>query len=158
MAMKKQKSILLIEEDNNLRQSFALMLERAGYLVTATNCIQTAIDIVHLGEFHLIISEINMVETENILIPYMVEYYPHTSIIILSDQPISTTDEKKKVFTIHYLEKLIAPEYLLDFVHAVLDKRVRSDRRADFNMSKNYNKPDQLNSIKSEHLEEAYPE
>ena len=47
------KLIVLVEDDPNLRQSIALILQRAGYFVTATDCVYKAMDIIQSGNYQL---------------------------------------------------------------------------------------------------------
>jgi len=56
--------IILIEDDLNLRQSIALILQRDGYLITTTDCVYKALDIIKSGNYQLIISDFNMPETK----------------------------------------------------------------------------------------------
>ena len=116
------KLIILVEDDVNLRQSIALILQRAGYLVTATDCVFKAMDIIHSGKYHLIISDINMPETKNVLLPKVLAVYPYMSIVVLTDQSISELEKEDKLLSAHYLVKPIAPERLLDCVGTILGK------------------------------------
>jgi DNA-binding NtrC family response regulator len=121
------KLIILVEDDVNLRQSIALILQRAGYLVTATDCVFKAMDIIHSGKYHLIISDINMPETKNVLLPKVLAVYPYMSIVILTDQSISEIEKEGKLLSAQYLVKPIAPERLLDCVGTILGKKSNSN-------------------------------
>jgi len=118
--------IILVEDDMNLRQSIALILQRAGYLVTATDCVSKAMDIIHSGKYHLIISDINMPETKNILLPKVLGIYPYMSVVILTDQSILETEKEDKLLSAQYLVKPIAPERLLDCVGTIMGKMSNS--------------------------------
>ena len=43
--------IILVEDDLNLRQSSALILQRDGYLITTTDCVYKALDIIKSGNY-----------------------------------------------------------------------------------------------------------
>jgi DNA-binding NtrC family response regulator len=116
------KLIILVEDDLNLRQSIALILQRAGYFVTATDCVSKAMNIIQSGNYHLIIADINMAETRNALLPKILGMYPYLAIVILTDQSSSEIDKEGKLLSAHYLVKPIAPERLLDCVGALVGK------------------------------------
>jgi DNA-binding NtrC family response regulator len=122
------KLIILVEDDINLRQSIALILQRAGYLVTVTDCAYKAMDIIQSGKYQLIISDINMPETRNVLLPKVLGIYPYMSIVILTDQSISEIEKEDKLLSAQYLVKPIAPERLLDCVRTILGKKSSSNQ------------------------------
>jgi len=119
--------ILLVEDDLNLRLSIALILQRAGYTVTTTDCVHTAMDIVQSGDYKLLITDINMPETRNLLQPQVLDIYPSLSIVVLTDQPIPTIENNTEGFQAHYLSKPIAPERLMDCVGSLMGKNGNCD-------------------------------
>ena len=121
------KLIILVEDDSNLRQSIALILQRAGYLVTATESVCQAMNMINTAKYHLIISDINMTETKNVLLPKVLGIYPYMSIVILTDQSISDIEKEDKLLNAQYLVKPIDPERLLDCVGAILGKKSTSN-------------------------------
>jgi len=129
--------IILVEDDMNLRQSIALILQRAGYLVTATDCVYKAMDIIQSGKYHLIISDINLPETRIVLLPKVLGIYPYMSIVVLTDQSISEIENEDKRLSTHYLVKPIAPERLLDCVGAILGKKSRATHNNLYDQSVN---------------------
>ena len=118
-----QKLIILVEDDLNLRQSIALILQRDGYLVTATDCVYKALDIIQSGNYQLIISDFNMPETKKVLLPKILDIYPYISIVILTDQTLSEIDKEGKILKAEYLIKPLAPERLLDCVGMILNQK-----------------------------------
>ena len=134
MITMRPKSIILIEDDLNLRQSIALILQRAGYLVTATDCVHKAMDIIKSGKYHLVISDINMSEIFNVLLPKVLANHPETSIVILTDQAIPEIDKKDKLPCAYFLEKPVAPERLLDCVAMVLVKQATFNRNKEMKL------------------------
>lgn len=113
------KLILLVEDDNNLRQSFALILKRAGYSVTATECAYKAISMIQAGNYNLVISDMNMPATRDVLIPEMLATYPQLSLVLLTDHSTIEVEKEGKLTCTHFLIKPIAPERLLDFVQTI---------------------------------------
>ena len=116
------KLIVLVEDDLNLRQSIALILQRAGFIVTATDCIYKAMDILQSGNYQLIIADVNISGTQNVLLPKVFGEYPNLSIVLLTDQSTTESDKEDKRETAHYLIKPIAPERLLDCVGTIMGK------------------------------------
>jgi two-component system, NtrC family, response regulator HydG len=122
------KLIILVEDDLNLRQSIALILQRAGYFVTATDCAIKAMNIIQSGSYQLIIADVNMPDTRKKLLPKVLSMYPNLSIVILTDQSSSEIDKEDKLTSAHYLIKPIAPERLLDCVGTIVGKRINADQ------------------------------
>src|SRR4030043_783515 len=116
------KLIIFVEDDLNLRQSMALILQRAGYFVTATDCVSQALNIIQSGNYYLIIADINMPDTHKLLLPRVLGLYPHLSIVILTDQSASEIEKGDMLLSAHYLIKPIAPERLLDCVVTIMGK------------------------------------
>ncbi len=116
------KSIILVEEDTNLRQSISLILQRAGYFVTSTDNVYSALDLVHYGRYQLIIADSNMPGTLRVLLPNILGNHPYLSIMVLTDNPAPDNETKAKLLSAYYLVKPVAPERLLDYVGMVMDK------------------------------------
>jgi DNA-binding NtrC family response regulator len=121
------KLICLVEDDLNLRQSIALILQRAGYLVTATDCATKAFNIIQSGHYHMLITDMNMPDARNILIPKILGTHPFLSIVILTDQSLAEIDKEHKLLSAHYVIKPVAPERLLDYVDTILSGKGKSD-------------------------------
>jgi DNA-binding NtrC family response regulator len=123
------KSIILLEDDINLRQSITLILERVGYLVTATDCVDRAMEQIQSGHYQLIITDINIPETEEVLLKKIQVSNPYLSVIILTDQSISRIEKEKKLSGLYYLEKPVAPEQLLDCVRDILATKINNSHK-----------------------------
>ncbi len=121
------KLIALVEDDDNLRQSIALILQRAGYLVTATDCATRAFNIIQSGQYHMLITDINMPDVRNILIPKILGTHPFLAIVILTDQSLAEIDKEHKLRSAHYVIKPVAPERLLDYVETIIGKNNNSN-------------------------------
>jgi DNA-binding response OmpR family regulator len=118
--------VLVVEADRNLRQSMALVLECAGYLVTATSDAREASEQIRSGKYHLVILDALMPETNQVLLPKTLGLYPYPSIVILSDKPLSEIESEGKLLSAQYLVKPIAPERLLDCVRTLLGQKAGS--------------------------------
>jgi DNA-binding response OmpR family regulator len=114
------KIILLVEDDQNLRQSITLILQRAGYLVTETDCAYKAMDLIQSRKYNLVITDINIPDITNIFLPRVLGIFPYVSIVILTDQVMNESGVDGRILSGHYLVKPIAPERLLDCVNTIL--------------------------------------
>ena len=114
------KIILLVEDDQNLRQSITLILQRAGYFVTETDCAYKAMDLIQSRQYNLVITDINIPEVNNIFLPRVLGIFPYISIVILTDQLMHNPEGNGRILSGHYLIKPIAPERLLDCVNTML--------------------------------------
>ena len=124
------KLIILIEDDVNLRQSIALVLQRAGYLVTATDCVYMAMGFIQSRKYNLIIMDNNIPETRKVLLPNVLGISPYLSIVVLTDQSSLESEGEDKLLSAHYLIKPIAPERLLDCVWTILGKQINYNEEA----------------------------
>ena len=140
------KLIVLVEDDVNLRQSIALILQRAGYLVSATDCVYKGMDLLRSGIYKLIISDINIPETKKVLIPKILGTFSNVSVVILTDQTIPDSEKGGKLLSAHYLAKPLAPERLLDCVGMIFGKVNGSNHTKDNNLPNNHNKDLQQSS------------
>jgi DNA-binding NtrC family response regulator len=131
------KLIILFEKDVNLRHSIALILQRAGYAVTATDCIDRVIELIQSQNYRLVISDIDILETRSILLPKIQDLYPAMSVVIFTDRSISEIGHDKQFPRIHYLEKPVAPERLLDCIWTILGRKNHSDSNKNSSMKKN---------------------
>ncbi len=116
------KFIMLLENDVNLRQSIALILQRAGYAVSASDRAEQVLELLQSREYHLLISDINPPETSNVLLPKVLRGFPHLPIVILTDQSSAEAERESKRFSAYYLIKPVAPERLLDYVGSILGR------------------------------------
>ncbi len=116
------KLIILVENDVNLRHSIALLLQRAGYLVTATDGVNEALDLIQTRRYHLLISDVNIPETRKVLIPRVTEVNPKLPIVLLTDQSSVEVERERHQSHANYLVKPVAPERLLDSVQTMVGR------------------------------------
>jgi len=116
------KAILLFENDLNLRQSIVLILQRVGYAVSATDCVDKAVQMLKGGDYHMLISDSNLPETSADLLPKVIQVFPDLPIVILTDQSSAEAERESKLFKAYYLFKPVAPERLLDCVGTIIGK------------------------------------
>lgn len=115
-------SILLVEDDINLRNSFSLILQRAGYTVTSTDCAKKVMDLIRYGKYQLVIADLNTPETEEWVLPVVTGSYPYISLVVLTDQPAVVVAPANRLPREYYLVKPVAPEALLECIEMTMEK------------------------------------
>jgi DNA-binding response OmpR family regulator len=117
------KSILIVDDDRNLRQSMALILRRANYRVDTAGTATDALSDLKNGQYDLTILDMMMPDDGSILLPKLLSLYPSLAILILSAQISAETSLETKHLGEHSrLVKPVTPETLLERVKAILDK------------------------------------
>ncbi len=120
------RSILLFENDINLRQSIALILQRAGYIVSTSDYTSKVLELLHNKDFHLLIADVSSPETSSDLLPKVLKFFPYLPIVILTDQSSAEAEMESRLFSAYYLIKPVAPERLLDYVGSILGRKTAS--------------------------------
>jgi DNA-binding NtrC family response regulator len=118
------KSILIVDEDQNLRRSLSLILRRDGYLVAACGQACEALQQLQSGSYNLIIMDITTPENRLTLLPAILCMYPHLSVLVFTAlwSP-ETALEIGKLGVQGHLEKPVTPGQLMDCVESILTKQ-----------------------------------
>ena len=117
------KSILIVDEDLNLRRSLALMLKREGYLVETSDKACDALDLLRQGNYNLVIMDITTPENRLTFLPAVLCMYPHISVLVFSAHwSPETALELGKLGVHSHLEKPINPDQLLAALDKILSK------------------------------------
>jgi DNA-binding response OmpR family regulator len=125
-------SILIVDDEPNLRQSLSLILQRNGYQVTAAGNAAEALRYLEAGEFHMAFLDIRMPDMDGIaLLTEVRSKHPSMPIFILTAHASLETAMKAVRFGANdYLLKPIDPETILERVRETLrDQRVPLRRR-----------------------------
>jgi DNA-binding NtrC family response regulator len=115
-----EKFIILFKDDLYLRQSLALILERAGYRIISTGNAKKALESIKSAKYKLVISDMDIPDTRSILLPKIKDMPDSIQAIILTDHTILDLNKGDQFSNIHYLEKPVAPERLLSLVGEVI--------------------------------------
>jgi DNA-binding NtrC family response regulator len=115
------KSVLVVDDDQNLRHSLALILKRAGYQVTTVGQACEALELLRTGHYNLIILDIATPENRLTLLPAVLCLYPHLSVLVFTAHwSPETALEIEQLGVQAHLEKPVTPDSLLERVDAIL--------------------------------------
>lgn len=120
--MPKKATILVIDDELNLRRTLAFILQRAGYLVvTASDGVDAQRYLVE-GSFDLVFIDMKLPDVEGIrLADEIHKIYAQVPVIILTGHPTSETKtEATRQAVAAYLAKPIEPTQILAKVEEVL--------------------------------------
>jgi DNA-binding response OmpR family regulator len=116
------ETILLAENDQNLRQSIALILQRAGYHVTGVDCVERVEELLLSRVYDLLILDLDMAKSKQLLLSLGRNKFHGLPILILSGHSISRKEQDDAIPIANYLLKPVAPETLLEKVGKILHK------------------------------------
>jgi DNA-binding response OmpR family regulator len=120
--MSAPKSILIIDDEPNLRRSLALILQRQEYSVTTAGNAKEALQCLEAGPFDLVFLDLKMPDVGGLeLLPEIRELYPNMPVLILTAHATldSAIDAVRKGAR-DYLLKPIEPDLILARVEDVL--------------------------------------
>lgn len=126
-------SILIIDDEPNLRRSLALILQRAGYSV---NTAESARDVRHYlaaGAYDLVFLDLKMPEINGMeLLPEIRQIYPEMPVMILTAHAtLESAIEAVRKGARDYLLKPIDPEEILARVKQILAEQEQPRRRRE---------------------------
>ena len=117
------KNVLIVDSDLNQRLSLALVLKRAGYIVTTVGNACEALDRLETGNYHLVILDIMSMDNKLTLLPTVLHSYPTTSVLVFTAQwSPETAAEIEQMGVSAHLEKPVTPGSLLECVGSILNK------------------------------------
>ncbi len=124
-------SILIIDDEPNLRRSLGLILQRAGYSVTTASNAAEAIQLLQAGAYDLTFLDIKLPDQNGIqLLPKLRELYADMPVLILTAHAtLDTAIEAVRLGARDYLLKPIDPENILNRVGAILREMMPKRRR-----------------------------
>jgi DNA-binding NtrC family response regulator len=115
------KNVLIVDSDLNLRLSLALILKRAGYMVTIVGQACEALERLKTENYNLVILDIMIMDNKLILLPTVLQRYPTTSVLVFTAQwSPETAAEIEQMGISAHLEKPVTPDSLLECVESIL--------------------------------------
>jgi DNA-binding response OmpR family regulator len=120
--MSKPASILIVDDEENLRRTLAMILQREGYVVTTAATVQEARQCLHAGGFDLVFLDLKLPDASGLtLLPDMRNQYPDTLVLILTaHDKLGVALEAVRGGARDYLLKPIDPPVLIARVKEVL--------------------------------------
>jgi DNA-binding response OmpR family regulator len=130
--MSTSHSILIIDDEPNLRRSLGLILQRAGYAVTTASDAAEALHVLQAGAYDLTFLDIKLPDQNGIqLMPQLRELYPEMPILILTAHAtLDTAIGAVRLGARDYLLKPIDPENILSRAESLL-KEAKPKRRRE---------------------------
>ncbi len=124
------RSVLVVDEDKNLRRSLALVLTHAGYQVATVGRACEALELLRTSLYHLIILDITTPENRLTLLPAVLCLYPKLSVLVFTAQwSPETALEIERLGVQAHLKKPVTPDSLLERVDAILKNHPDEDPR-----------------------------
>jgi DNA-binding response OmpR family regulator len=117
-----KKSILIVGDDQNLYQTMAFILNRAGYLVAAGINLDEAHLYLQNSRYDLVILDVKMLDASiSSAIQNIAHLIPNTPLLILSGNATNEIEDAAKVSTgSEYLVKPIDPNCILKRVQKMM--------------------------------------
>jgi DNA-binding response OmpR family regulator len=128
-----QKSILVVDDEPNLRHTLGLILQHAGYLVTTASNAQEARHSLEAGPFNLVFLDIKLPDVSGMsLLPEIRKLYAEMPVLILTGHAtVDTAMESVRHGARDYLVKPVDPVYLLGRVKEILSEKSQSQKRRE---------------------------
>ncbi len=129
--MGQSQSILIIDDEPNLRRSLSLILQRAGYTVTTAADAAEALHLLQAGAYDLTFLDIKLPDQNGIqLLPRLRELYPDMPVLILTAHAtLDTAIGAVRLGARDYLLKPIDPDAILTRVRGILTEGKPKRRR-----------------------------
>ncbi len=120
--MSSGNTILVIDDDPNLCHTLALILTRAGYLVTATVRAREALQCLQSGVYDLVFLDLRMPDIDGLaLLPEIHRSYPEMPVVILTAHATpESTVELIRQGARDCLSKPIDPAHILARIHDIM--------------------------------------
>ncbi len=130
---KSRSSILIVDDEPNLRLTLTAILEKDGYRVVAVASAREALEAVQSSEFALIFLDLKMPDVDGLsVLPEIHRLCPDLPVLILTAH--ATLDSAIKAVRLSasdFLLKPLDPPLILERVHAVLAEREPPRRRKE---------------------------
>jgi DNA-binding response OmpR family regulator len=126
-------TILIIDDEPNLRRSLALILQRAGYSVTTAENGEQVHQCLEAGAYDLVFLDLKMPDINGMeLLPQIHKIYPDMPVLILTAHAtLDSAIQAVRKGARDYLLKPIDPEQILSRVREVLAEQQQPRRRRE---------------------------
>jgi DNA-binding response OmpR family regulator len=129
--MSTSHSILIIDDEPNLRRSLGLILQRAGYGITTAANAAEALHLLQAGAYDLAFLDIKLPDQNGIqLLPQIRQLYPEMPVLMITAHAtLDTAIGAVRLGAKDYLLKPIDPEDILSRVESILNEEKPKRRR-----------------------------
>ncbi len=119
------KSILIIDDDENVRQSLAIILRRSGYAVSQAKNAANALESLDTSKFDLLFLDIQLPDLDGIeLLSIIRKAHPNLQVIILTGTPLSiSSGELDHLKVSGNFIKPVDPALLIEFLEKTIPCR-----------------------------------
>ncbi len=126
-------TILVVDDEVNLRRTLALILQREGYVVTTAENGKTARDNLKAGAYDLVFLDLKLPDTSGLtLLPELRSQYPDMPVLILTAHAtLDSAMEAVRQGARDYLLKPIDPPLILARVKEILAEQQQPRRRRE---------------------------
>jgi|SRR5512137_35602 DNA-binding response OmpR family regulator len=120
--MAEHTSILIVDDEENLRRTLALILQREGYEVSTAASVAEGRQYLHSGTFNLVFLDLKLPDANGLtLLPEIREQHPETPVLILTaHDKLGVAIEAVTHGASDYLLKPIDPPLLIKRVKEIL--------------------------------------
>jgi DNA-binding response OmpR family regulator len=120
--MTDKASILVVDDEENLRRTLALILQREGYVVMTAASVMEARGCLEVGAFDLVFLDVKLPDASGLsLLPEIRDHYPNLPVLILTaHDKLGVALEAVRNGARDYLLKPVDPPILLARVKEVL--------------------------------------
>jgi DNA-binding response OmpR family regulator len=129
--MDKQSTVLVIDDELNLRRTLAMILQRAGYRVTSTGDGREALEALRAGSFDLAFLDLKLPDTNGLdLLHEIRQIQPDIPVLILTAHAtLESAMEAVRQGARDYMLKPIDPHYILARAGEILAEQHEPQRR-----------------------------
>ncbi len=126
-------TILVVDDEPKLARSLALILQRAGYVVTTAASAGEALQLLQAGAYDLVFLDIKLPDQSGVqLLPQIRSLYPDMPVLMLTAHAsLETAIEAVRAGARDYLLKPIDPEAILARVNKILEEQKQPKRRRE---------------------------
>jgi DNA-binding response OmpR family regulator len=131
--MKPQDTILIVDDDNRLRLSLSLVLQKEHYRVETAANGKAALDCLRSSAYDLMFLDLNMPEMNGIdLLVEVHNQYPHMPVLILTAHAaLESAIQAVRLGARDYLIKPVEPKLILTRVAEILAEREQPARKKE---------------------------
>lgn len=131
--MKPVKTILIVDDEINLRRSLSMILQRAGFQTATAESAQEALRVLEGGFFNLVILDLKMPGGSGLeLLPLLVQAYPEMPVAILTAHAtLESAYEAIQKGACDYILKPINPMQMIARIESILTSKDQAKHRRE---------------------------